>query len=163
MSRVLPYEASDMEEEKIDRRRIMPRETKDQKINRLQAMLDSYKEYTMRVDKRIAELVQAEEGSFLHSPTYIQMKEELAFVKNLNELNEIHLNRKDIEIQRLRTLLAEKTAGKQSAEQKSVEDNASNERESVILRLQDAQKDVAAGPSDMNERCKVRTNAEILK
>lgn len=152
-----------MRQEKIDRRRIMPRETKDQKINRLQAMLDSYKEYTMRVDKRIAELVQAEEGSFLHSPTYIQMKEELAFVKNLNELNEIHLNRKDIEIQRLRTLLAEKTAGKQSAEQKSVEDNASNERESVILRLQDAQKDVAAGPSDMNERCKVRTNAEILK
>ena len=69
----------------------MPRETKDQKINRLQEMLDNYQKYIEQVNKRNAELVQAEEGAFLHSPTYLQMKEELDFVKNLNKLNEIHL------------------------------------------------------------------------
>lgn len=69
----------------------MPRETKDQKINRLQEMLDGFRKYIEQVDKRNAELLQAEEGTFLHSPTYLQMKEELDFVKNLNKLNEIHI------------------------------------------------------------------------
>lgn len=69
----------------------MPRETKDQKINRLQEMLDGFRKYIEQVDKRNAELLQAEKGTFLHSPTYLQMKEELDFVKNLNKLNEIHI------------------------------------------------------------------------
>lgn len=70
---------------------IMPRETKDAKIARLEKTISMYEESYEILSKRNKELTDAEEGTFLHSPTYLQMKEQFDFVKNLLELTEINL------------------------------------------------------------------------
>lgn len=69
----------------------MPRETKDAKIARLEKKLSMYEESIERLSQRNKELIEAEEETFLHSPTYLQMQEQLQFVKNLLELTEINL------------------------------------------------------------------------
>lgn len=69
----------------------MPRKTKEARIQELEKELNTYKEYVERISARNAELVAAEEGTFLHSPTYLQMQEEIKFLKNLEKLNQIHL------------------------------------------------------------------------
>lgn len=70
---------------------IMPRETKDAKIARLEKTISMYEESYEILSKQNKELTDAEEGTFLHSPTYLQMKEQFDFVKNLLELTEINL------------------------------------------------------------------------
>lgn len=69
----------------------MPRKTKETKIRELEKELNTYKEYVERISARNAELVAAEEETFLHSPTYLQMQEEIKFLRNLEKLNQIHL------------------------------------------------------------------------
>ena len=68
----------------------MPRQTKEERIAILEERIAVYESAVERLEKRNAELVAAEEGTFLHSPTYIQMKEYAAFMENINKLNEYH-------------------------------------------------------------------------
>lgn len=69
----------------------MPRETKDAKIARLEKTISILEKSLELLHKENKDLINAEEGTFLHSPTYLQMKEQLNFVKNLLELTEINL------------------------------------------------------------------------
>lgn len=69
----------------------MPRKTKDERIRELEEEVALYKKQLMEALKKNTELITAEEKSFLHSPTYLQMKEQINFIEKLNELNEHHL------------------------------------------------------------------------
>lgn len=69
----------------------MPRKTKDERILELSEKVASYEKQLEDVCKKNKELIEAEENSFFHSPSYIQMKENISFLKNLNELNEHQL------------------------------------------------------------------------
>lgn len=69
----------------------MPRQTKEDKIRELEETNKRLLECIDQLSKRNQELVEAEEGTFVHSPTYFQMKLERDFFKNLNALNEINL------------------------------------------------------------------------
>lgn len=69
----------------------MPRQTKEDKIRELEETNKRQMEYIDYLSKREQELVAAEEGTFLHSPTYLQLQSERDFFKNLNALNEINL------------------------------------------------------------------------
>lgn len=60
-------------------------------IKELQESLQQYKEIADRLEKRNKELVEAEEDSYLHSPTYVQMKDRIRFLQNMHELDEHHL------------------------------------------------------------------------
>lgn len=66
----------------------MPRKTKEGKIQHLEKLLALSQETVELLSKRNNELVEAEEGTFMHSPTYLQMKEEISFLKNLKVLDE---------------------------------------------------------------------------
>lgn len=66
----------------------MAKKTKDMQINELKQQLELYMEMVETLSKRNYELVNIEEDTFIHSPTFLQMKEEIAFQKNLNKLNE---------------------------------------------------------------------------
>ena len=70
---------------------IMARETKEAKIARLESLIKKYEDVINHLTNRNKELVAAEEETFLHSPTYLQMQEHLSFVKDLLELTEINL------------------------------------------------------------------------
>lgn len=69
----------------------MAKQSKDAKISHLESMLAMYTENCELLGKRNSELVEAEEGTFMHSPTYLQMKEKISFLENLNKLNDIHV------------------------------------------------------------------------
>lgn len=66
----------------------MPRKTKEDKIQHLEKLLALSQETIELLSKRNSELVEVEEGTFIHSPTYLQMKEEISFLKNLKILDE---------------------------------------------------------------------------
>lgn len=66
----------------------MPRQTKEDKIRELEETNRKHLEWIDQLSKRNQELAGAEEGTFLHSPTYLQMQSELNFFKNLSNLNE---------------------------------------------------------------------------
>lgn len=55
----------------------MPRKTKEDKIQHLEKLLALSQETIELLSKRNSELVEVEEGAFIHSPTYLQMKEEI--------------------------------------------------------------------------------------
>lgn len=69
----------------------MPQKSKQARIRELENELSMYKEFLEKTNERNRELVDAEEGTFLHSPTYLQMKEQLRFLENLVKLDESHL------------------------------------------------------------------------
>ena len=69
----------------------MPKKSKEARIRELEEQLENYKEYLEKTTARNRELVEAEEGTFLHSPTYLQMQEEIQFLHNLQKLNDHHL------------------------------------------------------------------------
>lgn len=69
----------------------MPKKSKEARIRELEEQLENYKEYLDKTTARNRELVDAEEGTFLHSPTYLQMQEEIKFLQNLQKLNDHHL------------------------------------------------------------------------
>lgn len=69
----------------------MPRRTKETQIKELKEEIERYKSYLEEASKRNKELVDSEEDTFLHSPTYLQMQEEIKFLKSLNKMNEYHL------------------------------------------------------------------------
>lgn len=69
----------------------MPKKTKEARIKELESQLKDYQEYLENVTARNRELLEAEEGTFLHSPTYLQMQEEIRFLQNLQKLNDHHL------------------------------------------------------------------------
>ncbi|MBD5556415.1 MAG: hypothetical protein HDQ95_14025 [Roseburia sp.] len=66
----------------------MPRQTKEDKIRELEETNKRLLECIDQLSKRNQELVEAEEGTFVHSPTYLQMQSERDFFKNLSNLNE---------------------------------------------------------------------------
>lgn len=80
----------------------MPRQTKEDKIRELEETNRKHLEWIDQLSKRNQELAEAEEGTFLHSPTYLQMQSELDFFKNLSNLNERLLAE-----QRKKTLVAD--------------------------------------------------------
>jgi hypothetical protein len=63
----------------------------EQKITELKKTLDFNMETILKLEKRNAELLEAAESSFLQSPSYLQMKKEIEFLKNLNGLNDNHV------------------------------------------------------------------------
>ncbi|MBR1744053.1 MAG: hypothetical protein IJ733_19755 [Lachnospiraceae bacterium] len=74
----------------------MPKTTNQQIIDELNdalmektQLVDSYIKIIDQKEKRIQELVSAEEKTFLHSPTYLQMIAEINFLKNSRDLTEI--------------------------------------------------------------------------
>ena len=69
----------------------MARQSKDEKIECLEKRLALNLEILEQVSKRNAELVEVEEGTFMHSPTYLQMKEKISFLENINKLNDMHV------------------------------------------------------------------------
>lgn len=69
----------------------MPKQTKDQKIKELETRYTSLLETMDIISKRNAELADAEENTFLHSPTYIQYCEEIKFLKACMRLDEIEI------------------------------------------------------------------------
>lgn len=73
----------------------MPRRTNREIISELQESLEIYKDSCGKLSRENKELVDAEEGTFLHSPTYRQMTEQIRFLDTLNEV----MNR-DLEIAR---------------------------------------------------------------
>uniref|UniRef100_UPI003FF107F1 hypothetical protein n=1 Tax=Roseburia sp. TaxID=2049040 RepID=UPI003FF107F1 len=66
---------------------------KDQRIKELEKQCTNFMEAIDRVTKRNAELVAAEENTFLHSPTYIQFCEEIKFIKACRKLDEVEIAR----------------------------------------------------------------------
>lgn len=61
--------------------------TQEKDIGHLSEMNRLMEENLERLSKRNQELVAVEEGTFLHSPTYLQMKEQIRFLNNrLNSL-----------------------------------------------------------------------------
>lgn len=69
----------------------MPRRTKAEKIEELEKTLADYKVFLEETQKRNQELLEVEEHTFLHSPTYLQMKEQITFLENLIKLDEYNL------------------------------------------------------------------------
>ena len=69
----------------------MSRETKEDKIKRLEERIVILEQAVERTNKRNAEMEQRAEESFLNSPTYYQMQQELDFFKNLADLNQSHI------------------------------------------------------------------------
>ncbi|MDD3414257.1 MAG: hypothetical protein PHY47_09675 [Lachnospiraceae bacterium] len=69
----------------------MAKQSKDEKINHLEKLVAMYQENCEQLGKRNAELVDAEEDTFMHSPTYLQMKEKIIFLENINKLNDMHV------------------------------------------------------------------------
>lgn len=69
----------------------MPKKTKAEKIEELEKTLAEYQGLLSEVQKRNQELLKVEEHTFLHSPTYIQMKEQITFLENLIKLDEYNL------------------------------------------------------------------------
>lgn len=69
----------------------MPRKSKDEQIQYLKKQIEFCNENLERLSKRNEELENAEENTFLHSPTYIQMQEEIKLRTNLLKMNEWHL------------------------------------------------------------------------
>ena len=69
----------------------MGKQSKDEKIEDLEKRVAMYIEIVESMSKRNAELVEAEEGTFMHSPTYLQMKEKISFLESLNILNDAHV------------------------------------------------------------------------
>lgn len=67
----------------------MARKTKESQIQELKKQLEEYRGYVDSLCARNNELINAEENTFLNSPSYLQMKEQIKFLKNINELHEI--------------------------------------------------------------------------
>ncbi len=67
----------------------MAKKTKQQIIDEQKETIEKYMEVIERQEKRINELVDAEEGTFLHSPTYLQMQERIDFLSKCVELDEL--------------------------------------------------------------------------
>lgn len=70
----------------------MARKTKAVRIVELEKELVMYQGLLEKTQKRNRELVNAEEGTFLHSPTYIQMKEQINFLEKLGALDKNHMD-----------------------------------------------------------------------
>lgn len=69
----------------------MAKRTKATQIIELTEEIERYKSYLHDLHVQIDDLVNAEENTFLHSPTYLQMQKEIDFLKNLEKLNQRHL------------------------------------------------------------------------
>lgn len=66
----------------------MPKKTKEARIKELEEQLKLYENSLIELTKKNNELINAEENTFLHSPTYIQMQKRIEFLDNLSKLNE---------------------------------------------------------------------------
>lgn len=82
----------------------MSRQTKEDKIREREETNKKLLECIDQLSKRNQELVEAEEGTFLHSPTYHQLQSERDFFKSLSNLNEINLAK-----QKKKTLVVDDT------------------------------------------------------
>ena len=71
----------------------MARKTKGSVIEDLQDKLKMYLKIVEDLTSRNNELLDAQEGAFLHSPTYLQMESEIEFLKNVQKLMEQNLAR----------------------------------------------------------------------
>lgn len=70
----------------------MARATKESKIKELEKRLEEMTGYYEQVTKRNAEMAERGEESFLNSPTYYQMQEQLDFYKRIADLNQMHID-----------------------------------------------------------------------
>lgn len=68
-------------------------QTKEQRIEELEKRCANFLENIERVTERNAELVAAEENTFLHSPTYIKLCESIEFLKDCRKFDEIEIAR----------------------------------------------------------------------
>lgn len=64
----------------------MPKKTNKEIISEMEKSLDIYRSACEKLSQENRELVEAEEGTFLHSPTYRQMTEKIRFLDNLVQL-----------------------------------------------------------------------------
>lgn len=70
----------------------MAKATKEAKIKDLEKRLADMTGYYEQMSKRNAEMAERGEESFLNSPTYYQMQEQLDFYKRIADLNQMHID-----------------------------------------------------------------------
>lgn len=94
----------------------------DERMSSTERELAIYREDLKNLYAKNKELLEAEEGTFLHSPTYLQMTEKIRFLENARKLSEMHEKKlkqridalvetvmgRDEEIQKLRSELEER-------------------------------------------------------
>ncbi|MGN0414873.1 MAG: hypothetical protein ACI4FX_05225 [Agathobacter sp.] len=89
----------------------MPRKTKDQTISELQESISVYQSEIEKLSRENKELVDTEEGTFLQSPTYRQMTEQIRFLDNLSKLSENNLSLARKQREELREMLRKTETG----------------------------------------------------
>lgn len=94
----------------------MPRKTKDQTIRELQESIAVYQSTVEKLSRENKELVDTEEGTFLHSPTYRQMTEQIRFLDNLSKLSENNLSLARKQREELREMLRKEKTGEKESE-----------------------------------------------
>lgn len=94
----------------------MTRKTKDQTIKELQESVKLYQNAVEKLSKENQKLMGAEEGSFMHSPTYRQMTEQIRFLDNLSKLSENNLSLARKQREELREMLRKEKTGEKESE-----------------------------------------------
>ena len=93
----------------------MPKKTKDQTIRELQESIAVYLSAVEKLSRENKELIDAEEGTFLHSPTYRQMTEQIRFLDNLNKLSDHNLSMARKQREELREMLKKAESGEKES------------------------------------------------
>lgn len=93
----------------------MPKKTKDQTIREMQESIAVYQSAVEKLSRENKELIDAEEGTFLHSPTYRQMTEQIRFLDNLSKLSDHNLFMARKQREELREMLKKAESGEKES------------------------------------------------